>query len=184
MGINLYICIYIRLFAVKFLERSDKKNLSFMSNFLTPLSAGITRVLVFMNGRLPPRRIRLSPQLLVSKSIGGVVQKRPRPYQGSSVRYVYLFIICGQQIFVWVSIVFMCFNARLRGHVPYIQPVSPKSSLKMLWIQVKFYEIRRSFEYSLTLGQVQRKFKLVKRRAVYYQNVIPPSLLNCECSQA
>ena len=28
----------------------------------------------------------------------------------------------------------------------------------------------------------QRKFKLVKRRAVYYQNVIPPSLLNCECS--
>ena len=106
-----------------------------MSNFLTPLSAGITRVLVFMNGRLPPRRIRLSPQLLVSKSIGGVVQKRPRPYQGGSVRYVYLLIICGHYIFVWVLKFFMkkmCFNPRLMSLI--------------------YKHVRRSFECSLTLG--------------------------------
>ena len=36
--------------------------------------------------------------------------------------------------------------------------------------------------YLIFINVNQRKFKLVKRRAVYYQNVIPPSLLNCENS--
>ena len=41
----------------------------------------------------------------------------------------------------------------------------------------------RTAHLPIAMGYAQRKFKLVKRKRVYNKNLIPPSLLNCECSQ-